>query len=218
INYMLHEIGEETRHSRLFVRLQEQLTPAYKSPYGNWVVRTFENAMIGRIIRRPALLCVLILGGEEIPDLFQKLASEHPDTDPFVKAVNRYHRQEEARHLAFGRMLLAESWPTTSRRDRAAVRHFSPVVIGGMFANMVDPGVYRSVGLPMWKTWKAVQRTPQRTALRQAATRPILATLMEAGVFGKSGVTRGWRRLCGVDRRGRPLASAPELSSLMNWA
>ena len=49
----------------------------------------------------PAFFCVLVLTGEEVPDLFQKLAGEHPDTDPFIRDVNRYHRAEEARHLAF---------------------------------------------------------------------------------------------------------------------
>ena len=49
-----------------------------------------------------------MLAGEEIPDLMQKLASEHPETDPLLAEVNRYHRQEEARHLAFARMRLPE--------------------------------------------------------------------------------------------------------------
>lgn len=218
INYMLHEMGEETRHSRLFVRLQEQLVPSYSSPWNHRLVRTLESLVIGRIIRHPAMLCVLILGGEEIPDLFQKLASEHPETDPFVKAVSRYHRQEEARHLAFGRMLLGESWATASWRERAAVRRLAPILIGEMFSNMVDPGVYRAAGLPMWKTWKAVQRTPQRIAMRHAATRPILAALMDAGVFKPGHIARGWQKLCGVDRAGRPLVSSPDLGVLVNWA
>jgi hypothetical protein len=32
VTYMLHEIGEETRHSRLFVRLVDQLAPTARSP------------------------------------------------------------------------------------------------------------------------------------------------------------------------------------------
>ena len=65
----------------------------------------------------PALFCLLVLSGEEVPDLMQKLASEHPDTDPMIKSVSKYHRQEEARHLAFARC----SSPSSGRRpaDRA---------------------------------------------------------------------------------------------------
>ena len=34
----------------------------------------------------PSLFCLLVLSGEEVPDLMQKLASEHPDSDPMIKA------------------------------------------------------------------------------------------------------------------------------------
>ena len=58
----------------------------------------------------PPLFCLLVLSGEEVPDLMQKLASEHPDTDPMIKAVSKYRRQEEARHFAFARLLFPEQW------------------------------------------------------------------------------------------------------------
>src|SRR3954468_19038488 len=108
--YALHELGEETRHSRLFVRLLAQLEPKAVNPMDRGLLARLQKLVIPRLIRRRALFDVLVLTGEEIPDLLQKLASEHPDTDPFVKEVNRYHRQEEARHLAYARMLLPERW------------------------------------------------------------------------------------------------------------
>ena len=70
----------------------------------------------------------VVLTGEEIPDLFQKLASEHPDTDQFVRDVNKYHRQEEARHLAFARMILPELWEEAGFFDRMMVKHIAPLV------------------------------------------------------------------------------------------
>src|SRR3954468_17746562 len=35
VTYALHELGEETRHSRLFVRLLQQLDPKAKNPLAN---------------------------------------------------------------------------------------------------------------------------------------------------------------------------------------
>ena len=32
VTYILHELGEETRHSRLFVRMIEQLAPRARNP------------------------------------------------------------------------------------------------------------------------------------------------------------------------------------------
>ena len=194
--YTLHEVGEETRHSRLFSRLLEQLGPTAHNPLRP--LRKVQLRIVRRIIRRPATFDVLVLGGEEIPDLLQKRAAEHPDTDPFIKAVNRYHRAEEARHLAFARAVLAERWATATRLDRWLLRHVAPRLIWGMFDTLVHPGVYATVGLPRRQTWNRVRSNPHRVALRHEATRPILDALVAAGAFGADRVPPAWRALTGV--------------------
>ena len=103
VTYLLHEMGEETRHSRLFVRLLTQVSPMAKNPIDSPVARVAQRVLLPIITAMPSLFCLLVLSGEEVPDLLQKLASEHPDTDPLIKATSKYHRQEEARHLAFAR-------------------------------------------------------------------------------------------------------------------
>lgn len=200
--YALHEIGEETRHSRLFSRLLGQLAPTARNPLE--ILRPLEKLGIRWIIRHPATFYVLVLGGEEIPDLFQKHAAEHNGTDPFVREVNRYHRAEEARHLAFARSVLAERWERAGVVDRIAVRRIAPLVIGGMFETIVHPGVYASVGLPPWRTWRRANRSAGRIALRRDATRPIVRALLDAGVLRPGRVPRRWRALAGVDRDGQP--------------
>ncbi len=139
IVYMLHEIGEETRHSRLFLRLVEQLEPTAKSPADTGIANFIFRHVTRFVIHRPAALCVLVLAGEEIPDLIQKKLVEHPDTDPFLKSVNRYHRQEEARHLAYARMVLPELWEEASWVDRWTVKYLLP---------NCDPDDVRLVGPP----------------------------------------------------------------------
>ncbi|MBV8949458.1 MAG: diiron oxygenase [Actinobacteria bacterium] len=204
IVYMFHEIGEETRHSRAFVRLIEELSPTARNPFERGAIGWFGHRMMRWVVRQPALLTVLILGGEEIPDLLQRIASEHPDTDPLLAAVNRYHRQEEARHLSFARAVLPELWTESPLREQRRVRWLAPRIIEVLFDTMVHPGVYEAVGLPGWATWKAVRRSPSRVALRHAATRPILATLVSSGVLTAGRVPRPWQELCGADRHGRP--------------
>jgi hypothetical protein len=141
----------------------------------------------------------MVISGEEIPDLLQKLAAEHPDTDPFLASVNRYHRQEEARHLSFARAMLPEVWAGASPVERLVVRHVLPVGIRQMYEFLVHPGVYETVGLPGWETWKAVNRTPERIAVRHQAARPILAALQDAGILSRRRVPKAWRTLCGLD-------------------
>jgi hypothetical protein len=206
VAYALHEVGEETRHSRLFARVIEQTGASAKNPLrgGGRLGRWFERRSTFALIRRPALFNTMILSGEEIPDLIQKLASEHPDTDPFLAEVNRYHRREEARHLSFARLQVGERWDGATWSDRFAVRYLAPIIIRELFHSLVHPGVYETVGLPPWKTWFAVRRLPARADLLQAAIRPVLAALIDGGSIGSGAVPRGWRRICDVDRQGRP--------------
>jgi hypothetical protein len=214
VEYMLHEIGEESRHSRAFAKVVQALEPTAKSPLDRPLVRVVEKRFIPLIINSPAFLCVMILAGEEIPDLLQKLASEHPDTDPLLAEVNKYHRMEEARHLAFARTTLPELYAEASWVTKLRIRYVAPFAIKGLFEMFVHPGVYRTVGLPMWETWRAANRSPSRLALRYEATRPILAACIDAGIFREGSVPRGWQRLCGVDRHAEPLADAPTIRLL----
>ncbi len=205
--YSLHEIGEETRHSRLFSRLLDQLAPTATNPLARF--RWIAGAVIPRLIRRGATLDVLVLGGEEIPDLLQKKAADHPGTDPFLRDVNRYHRGEEARHLAYARAVLPQRLAEASRWDRFLVRHVVPRIIGSMmFDTIVHPGVYATVGLPAFETWKRANRTPSRIALRNEATRPIVRILLDAGGLRRGRVPKAWRELAGVDPGGEPIATA----------
>jgi hypothetical protein len=205
VTYLLHEMGEETRHSRLFVRLLEQVGPQAKNPLDNPVGRFALRAVMPFLTGMPSLFCLLVLSGEEVPDLLQKLASEHPDTDPMIKAVSRYHRQEEARHLAFARMLFPEQWAAAGPIERLLVRSLGSRIAVAMFDTIVHPGVYGAVGLPTWATWKAVNRSAGRTAMRHRALRPLLEPLLDAGAFFGGRVPRGWRKACGVDRAGRAI-------------
>jgi hypothetical protein len=205
VTYMLHEVGEETRHSRAFARLVAMLGPRARNPLDRGAARWIGRRMIRWVVKQPTLLMTLVLAGEEIPDLLQRIASEHPGTDPLLAALNRYHRQEEARHLSFARAVLPELWAAAPARERRRVHHVAPRIVNVLFDTMIHPGVYEAVGLPGWPTWRAVRRTPTRVALRHAGTRPILDALVEAGAISRGRVPRAWRVLCGVDRHARPV-------------
>lgn len=147
--YALHEIGEETRHSRLFIRVFQQLEPRQRNPLlaGRWAARIGDRTL-PMLIKRPATLDAFVLAGEEIPDLLQKLLSEHPDADPYIGAVSRYHRAEEARHLAFARTTVGEHYAGATWTDRLAVRWVVPLAVVVMFdLLMVQPYVYETIGL-----------------------------------------------------------------------
>ena len=207
VRFLLHEIGEETRHQRMFIRLIDQIGPTAPDPLRHSpTMKRIERFFLNRGQGKPAFFHVLVLAGEEIPDLLQKRAVETPGTDPFLREVNRYHRAEEARHLSYARTVFPEHWADAGVVERSWVRHVAPQVIKQMFAMMVHPGVYASIGLPAFKTWKAVNATPSRLAMRYEATRPILRVLLDSDVFDGGDVSAGWQSLCHVDATGSPLA------------
>jgi hypothetical protein len=204
ITFLLHEIGEETRHQRMFQRLVQQLQPTAVRRQIGPVDRALEAVGPHLIIALPALFHTLVLAGEEIPDLLQKRSVEHPDTDPFLAEVNRYHRAEEARHLSYARAVLPEVWEQANRIDRIAVHHVAPWVVKDMFRFLVGPGVYETVGLPGQETWEAVQDLPARRSLLHEAMRNVLGSLVDAGALRPGRLPKGWQDVCGVDARGEP--------------
>ena len=50
VTYVLHEIGEETRHSRLFVRLLSQLQPVAVNPYNKGVLGFVKSRVVEFIL------------------------------------------------------------------------------------------------------------------------------------------------------------------------
>ena len=127
---------------------------------------------------------------------------------PVLAQVNKYHRMEEARHLAFARLTVGELYPNAGTVERYIIRRIAPFLIDGLFDTFVHPGVYATVGLPTWKTWRAANRTPQRRAVKLQAVRPILKALLDGGVLKSGRIPFAWRRLAKVDRHGNALSPA----------
>ena len=165
VTYVLHEIGEETRHSRLFLRVVEQLAPSARNPFTQrWYSRldrlatTVALGMEGHVLRDGAHR----RGGARSPATSIQRASRHrpvrPRGEPLpprrggASPVVRSH----AAARALGRV--------PPRTERWLVRHVAPLAMEGIFDSLVHPGVYRTVGLPGWRTWNRVRVSAERRA------------------------------------------------------
>ena len=140
--------------------------------------------MIPLLTSMPAMFCVAVLTGEEIPDLLPEARRASTLTPtPSSATVNRYHRQEEARHIAFARMILPELLEESELRRpddgqaRCASHRRWDVRLDG------EPRCLQGRGSPGWKTWLAANRTPQRLEIKHGALRPLLAAVIDAGGF-----------------------------------
>jgi hypothetical protein len=205
VTYLLHEVGEETRHSRLFQRMIGQLAPKARNPFHRGIDARIGARLYRLTATHPLLFCTMVLAGEEYPDLVQRRAVEHPGCDDYLRRANLYHREEEARHLAFGRMLLPELWAAAPRRERWMARRVAPLLVRLMIETQLShPGIYALIGLPARRTAWKVNHSAQQRALVAEAMRGVLKSLLIAAPEMKGRVPRGWRRLCMVDRHGNP--------------
>lgn len=205
VTYLLHEVGEETRHSRLFARMIEQLSPTATNPFHRGPSLAITRRVYRLIVNNPALLGVMVLAGEEIPDLVQRRQLEHPETDDYIRRVNAYHREEEARHIAFAGILLPELWRRASWRQRFVVKRIAPVLVDLMLeTQLFHPGIYEAAGLPGRRTARAVRRSASYRRLRAESMRAVLKAWLSAAPELGTRVPRGWRRICSVDRSGQP--------------
>lgn len=204
--YRLHEVGEETRHSRAFSRLIDSIQPTVHHPMPRRLVGPIASIAAAVGLQFPAMLNLMVLAGEEIPDMMQRKMIDDPGADAFVQSVARYHRQEEARHISFAKVMMPDLYRDTHALDRFAVRHLAPGAIRRLFDFFVHPLVYKSIGLPPLRTWLAVRSNPVRVAHRYEATRPVVTALIDAEILKPGRVSRGWQKLCGVDASGKAVA------------
>jgi hypothetical protein len=206
VTYLLHEVGEETRHSRLFQRMIGQLAPTARNPFHHGIEARVGARLYRLTATHPLLFCVMVLAGEEYPDLVQRRAVEHPESDDYLRRANHYHREEEARHLAFGRMLLPELWAKASRRERWMARRVAPLLARLMIETQLShPGIYAVIGLPPRRTAWKVNHSAQQRAIVAEAMRGVLKSLLVAAPELQGRVPRGWRHICQVDRNGQPI-------------
>jgi hypothetical protein len=196
VTFLLHEIGEEAGHQRLFQRLVPS-APDPAAPALEPIPAVFDQVW-PLAMRFPAVLYALVLAGEEILDRFQEDAADDPATDPFVREVYAFHRMEEANHVAFVQAVYAEAWVRASRVERAVVRQVVPRLIGRLFDAKVRPGDYEKAGLPSG-VWGRVRHSDAWTSSRATAARPVLDALVDVGALRRSALPRPWRQLCRLE-------------------
>ena len=209
VTYLLHEMGEETRHSRLFVRLLDPGAAESQEP-ARQPDRPHRAAARRDAVPHGHAVAVLPAraqrrGSARPPP---EAGREHPDTDPMIKAVSKYHRQEEARHLAFARMLFPEQWAAAGP-DRAL-----PGPLPRLPHRHRDVRHHRAPGRLRHRRPPHVEDLARRQPLRRPhghappCPAPAPHPAPRGEVFEGGRVPRGWQLACGVDRHGRDLASA----------
>ena len=188
IQYALAEIAEECRHSTMFARMIERMgVPHYGvGPQVHRLGRILPFLARGEVIWGATLL------GEEIPDRLQREMVEDAQIQPLMRMVNRIHILEEARHIGFAREELARAAANSPRWLRPLRRLLLAHIAFIVSRSLINPEVYRSVGLDPRSTRRIALKNPHHQRTLRWAGEKIVANFDEAGLIGRPG-RRWWK-------------------------
>ena len=189
VQYALTELGEECRHTVMFGRMISRLgTPMYGPPRRIWAL----GNRLPTLASGPSMWAAILIG-EEIPDRFQREQADDESIQPLMRMVNRIHILEEARHISFARAELPRSLAQTSRAGMAYHRALTARFAYIVARNLINPLVYRSVGLdPRAASAAALANPHYRESLRFSGQK-IVPFLADNGLIGSPG-RYWWRR------------------------
>jgi hypothetical protein len=189
VQYALTEIADECRHSTMFGKAIEHFgVPAYgPTPFLHGRAKLLQHIAYG-----PAMYgAVLVV--EEVLDRLQREAMADESLQPLIRMVNRIHVLEEARHVTFARQEVARGMSKLGRAELVYQRWLIAYVACQVTNSLINPNVYRAVGLDPREAREVARRNPHfQESMRWSGER-IMSFLTDAGLVGWPGM-RWWRK------------------------
>ncbi len=99
-------------------------------------------------------------------------------------AVNAYVMQDEARHVAFGRLTLREFYPQLTQKERDEREEFAVEACYAMRDRFLSEEVFETVGLPVDKCTEYVEHSEGMRQFRSALFSRIVPTIKDIGLWG----------------------------------
>lgn len=188
--YALAEIGEEARHSTMFSRL---INKSGVRPY--LTPKPFRKAirLVGLVPSGPAAYAGTLLI-EEVLDRLQREGMADDTIQPHFRQLMKIHVLEEARHITYAREEMVRSIQARSTPLVAFHRGLFAAAVLGVLPALVNPRVYRTVGLSPVRGAIMAQRSPNYRARAQFSGEPLLRFAYEAG-FIKGAISSRLMRL-----------------------
>lgn len=187
--YMLTELGDETRHMVMFGKAIDRVggIPVRPRLYQRIIINTLPFTFRGPVLWIAALV------GEEIFDALQRQILDDPDLQPIVRRLMRIHVTEEARHIQFARDGLRKEAPAMPWYRKVVVANLHG--LGGPFYRMLFtlPVYYDRAGLDGTQMSPIVRANPHFRQKCRESFAPLNDFLGEVGLMGRFS-RRLWRR------------------------
>jgi hypothetical protein len=179
-SYLHHFLDEENKHSIYFGGFCTRYAKVYRS-------RQFAPAKASQTRDvSDFLFFAKTMIFEEIVDHYNWVQARDDRVHPLSRLINRNHHIEEARHLIFGRQLVAELWRTKTWDEATTsdIRGYLAQFIVSSWREYYNPDAYADAGLPdPWELADKAWRSPHQRAHRRAVTAKALRFLASTGVL-----------------------------------
>jgi hypothetical protein len=104
--------------------------------------------------------------------------------NPLARAVNAYVMQDEARHVAFGRLALRDYYPQLTQAERDEREEFVVEACYLMRDRFLAEEVWETIGLPAAECIAYVDASPEMRAFRSRLFTRIVPTIKDIGLWG----------------------------------
>ena len=178
-NYLQHFLDEENAHTAVFAR--------FCLDYGGGIFPDRQIQFPREFLRgeEEFLFFARVLIFEEIAHFYNKAIANDPDVWPLARDINRYHAEDESRHIAFGRLQVEEMWERFAARwneeERKRIGGYLTHYTTTVLRSYVNPDVYRAAGLPAGVR-QEILASPHWISLAERSTARITRWLKKIGV------------------------------------
>jgi hypothetical protein len=188
MQYALTEVADECRHSTMFGKAVAHLgVPAYGPQQRiHRLGRLFTT-----VVRGPSAYASILVA-EETLDTWQRELMKDERVQPVTRMVSRIHVLEEARHMTFARDEVQRTMPGLSRTQLVVQQTLTAQVCFMVARALVNPEVYRSVGIEPSEGRRTALGNPHYRDTMQWMGEKPLAFLRENRLLPKS-QERVWR-------------------------
>jgi hypothetical protein len=105
-------------------------------------------------------------------------------TEPLAKAINTYVMQDEARHVAFGRLALRDYYPQLTEAERAEREEFVIEASFLMYGRFMAVEVWRHLGFNLREVIEYVEHSEMMKQFRKMLFSRIVPIVKDIGLFG----------------------------------
>ena len=178
--YAATQVMDEARHVEAYARLlNEKMGIAY--PITPGLASLLETVLTDRRWDMTYLGMQILIEGLALA-AFQRIRDYAKN--PLAAAVNAYVMQDEARHVAFGRLALRDYYPQLSDGERDEREEFVVEACYHMRDRFNQKELWENLGLPVKEVIEAVMASENMRLFRKRLFSRIVPTVKDIGLWG----------------------------------